>query len=432
MSADFACVVTKTKEAPCDESDIERLNFAMRPFVFTLTSLLLAVLVTAAVVYNRPRETHVLSADFVPFQPPQIESLSRDRPDAARASDISTRYVPLELLRSIANRFVPKKSYPNADLHVLLHALRLWGSTATFAGSENSSGNQMLEVLLNVHAYSHYFPGAEPLVYESPYGLGVRYGSTPDSATHLDKMLSVLGECNVPLDETIQLSHRTASVEEVLSDSVSRFQLDQVEIEWTAIAFAAYIAPTNRSWSNRFHQQFTFDDLVVELMRRDFGRQTCYGTHLLYALTYILAADDKYHVLTFRHRSKVLRHLAQVSKTLELGQYETGCWGPFWYLDGADIKNDQNPPQLDLKNLVRSTGHHLEWISIAPESVRPSPLVIEAASQYVARVMASVNDADFKDGYCPYSHAFPALCVLEGVNPTDLLTRNAGTAPDML
>jgi hypothetical protein len=82
-------------------------------------------------------------------------------------------------------------------------------------------------------------------------------------------------------------------------------------------------------------------------------------------------------------------------------------------------------PKIATKNILRCTGHHLEWIAIASEDLRPNEDVIQRAVDYVISVLTNVSDGEIEEGYCPYTHAFRALCLLERTSPHELVANHA-------
>lgn len=301
-------------------------------------------------------------------------------------------------------------------IHGLVHALRLYGKDAP-QGPTDMDGLAMLRVLTDHGAFERFTKGTRPLYLRSPYGINVRVGDALDAAPHVDKILAVFGETGITVETAIQLEDGgEATVADLLRDAVARFQIDQGELEWTSVALASYL-PRQQCWVNRFGEKFAFDDVVEALTRRDFGDGSCYGAHALYALAYILRHDAEQTILSPQSCSAARSYLRAASARLEHNQYKTGHWGPDWPNLTGEMRNEILPPGLKLKNFLRATGHHLEWIAIAPLDCRPKQKCILRAARVTAFDILLADRAELIDSYAPATHAARALLLLTGEWP---------------
>jgi hypothetical protein len=112
----------------------------------------------------------------------------------------------------------------------------------------------------------------------------------------------------------------------------------------------------------------------------------------------------------------VFKHLESVRDILKVGQFEDGHW-PYNWPAGEDAvkKPDLSIP---LYRHVIATGHHLEWLSIAPESLHPPREQIRQAAAWVIQKTIEMKESEILENYTFYSHVGNALCLWRSTNPS--------------
>ena len=300
-----------------------------------------------------------------------------------------------------------------ADTNQLIHALRLWGPDATFNDPEQMSGHEMLAFCLTMLAFGWPGPNA-PLVQVSTarrvrsYRPGDRFAR--GASLHPTDLRPTLAERGAPADTPVAARGGSTSVRELLETALHNYHPDQFEYEWTAIAYARYLFPIDR-WTNRYGQTIRLETLVERLLEEDVWRGVCGGTHRLEALVVLLRADEQAMALSPRLKHRIVTHLAEVSRQLVQSQDPAGCWNKSWHRadDAATPSTSTRAEQI----LV--TGHHLEWLALAPPEVLPPRETLIRAGQWLVRAMQEVDDATLHVEYGPFSHAARALCLWRGL-----------------
>jgi hypothetical protein len=151
------------------------------------------------------------------------------------------------------------------------------------------------------------------------------------------------------------------------------------------------------------------------LLAIPFGKGSCGGCHVPQTIAVILRVDEQHHILTSSVRTKALSYFAEISKVLDNHQLAEGGWDESW--PGTDIiKRIYGDPVLDRMTVI---GHHLEWIAMVPESIRPSHTTIANAVIALIRQideLPPIRIRNFKT-ILPCSHAARALCLIRGQAP---------------
>jgi hypothetical protein len=319
-------------------------------------------------------------------------------------------------LFAVLDRMKPPMKPINTNL--LVHALRLWGAAADFGDEKVLSGAQMRDYYLNDAQFRHVAgEDVSPLFTQDRDGVRARAWIDGDqfrdtSAVHTDDLLATLAETGTPLDTPLMTRDGPTTVAQLLEGALSRFHLTQQEYEWSAISFARYALPLT-AWRNQFGEKITVDDLVDELITHPLREGVCGGTHRLEALVVLYRADEQAQVLSRRTKRKILDHLSQVSALLVAGQHAEGYWTRDW--DQGHAKEDSQA--ADGEDRILLTGHHLEWLALAPAEVQPPRETIVRAGQWLVRAMTEVDQATLAKRYGPFTHAARALCLWRSKDP---------------
>lgn len=384
---------------------------------FWIVQAIVLVAVAASAMLSNAEARMLVREQFLgeePFQeieiprtePLRIEPLY-DRPEMVSDEDLAA------VLAKIIPRFAPEKMKPN---HVE-HALRTWAMDATFQDPKATSGAKMVEFLTDHAAYMESW-GKEmrPMLEERETGIYVRWGEEPGLSYHHDHLIACLTEAGVPLDHPVYGPSRSdTTLYDVIQQSLRDFRLDERETEWTAMAFGLWIPPT-KEWIGSGGRQYSFDLLVRRLLRGHKQLGVCNGTHRVYSLMLLIRLDDEFDILSDSARAAAYSSLETVRDRIMECQFEDGHWPSNWP-DGKDAV--ENPIEDELYQQVITTGHHLEWLSIAPPELHPPQEMIEKAAAWVIKTTKEQTPEEIKQRYTFFSHVGSALANWRQVRPAD-------------
>lgn len=245
---------------------------------------------------------------------------------------------------------------------------------------------------------------------------------------HRDAFLATLAEVGVPLSTPLHVpptstapgsellhdpsreEHSGGPIElrisDVLRDSLAAFNLEQPEIEWSAVALTLYM-PTATAWWNRDGEQFTCDALAAELLRRDLSKASCGGTHLLMAMTLLLRADMDHPRLSDQSRQALSARLCEIVASLATRQLKDGSWSRRWYLPQQSQREDQ-------WDRLTITGHLVEWMQYLPADLQPDRDLYVRAGRWLIDSLQRLSDGQQVDRlrFCPWTHA---VCAVHGM-----------------
>lgn len=228
---------------------------------------------------------------------------------------------------------------------------------------------------------------------EAPQRRGLRFELEIGSRTgqgHYDQWLAILSQIGLPVETALRVGDQQFMLEDVLRQSLWDVPRNlYAEYSWTLIAATAY-RPTDFQWTARDGRTWTIDMLVDSETHAGLAEAACGGTHRLTALGLALA----------RHRRG--------------GGSTTGVWLPaaelversieeakqFQNADGAFSSAYLDRPgwSPDLSDVLRTTGHVLEFLAIAAEDDTLAAPWVEAAAVRLCEVLEATEAVDLECG----------------------------------
>lgn len=95
-------------------------------------------------------------------------------------------------------------------------------------------------------------------------------------------------------------------------------------------------------------------------------------------------------------------------QALRIGYSSEGWWDEDW--GDAPPPDDRDSP---LQRRLRTTGHQLEWMALAPAGLRPSDAALSRAANYLAGQLAEMPLSHSQVFYPPLTHSVRSLLLLK-------------------
>ncbi|MCA9067947.1 MAG: hypothetical protein KDA84_03440 [Planctomycetaceae bacterium] len=228
-------------------------------------------------------------------------------------------------LASVLNILKPRFQGRQPKINHVDHALRFWGVESTFDDPQCLSGGEMRELLLDHRRFAQAWgPKTKPfLIPDVRGGVAFRTREGYATASHVDHTLAGLAEVGTPLDYPVITPKGEYPLRAALEDSLYNFSLNQIEYEWSTLAYLHYM-PHIKRWQATEGQEITWEMLADRLMRQRLARGVCYGNHRLYTLAILLRVDETHQLLSPEARSRVVAYLQDVTRRLTDTQSEDG------------------------------------------------------------------------------------------------------------
>lgn len=321
------------------------------------------------------------------------------------------------VLAKVLPRFAPARLKPN----FVEHALRIWGDQIEFDSPELMSGPVMREFLTDSAKYiSAWGEGTEPMLQQEEQGVTVIWGQTGTTSVHHDHMLASLTEAGVPLNAPVFTTRSRMQFADVLNQALRDFQLDERETEWSVMAFGFWLAPQGISqWHNGDGRLISLDLLASRLMRNIRKHGVCLGTHRVYSLVVLLRLNETYggDLISDSTEQEIRNYLFETRDLIVAAQAPDGSFPPNW-TDGAEATAKADPAEKEYRRVI-STGHHLEWLAIAPPEFHPDREVVHRAADWAIRNTLETPQDVVNQNYTFYSHVGNALALWRKTSPPE-------------
>ena len=206
---------------------------------------------------------------------------------------------------------------------------------------------------------------------------------------HVDQYLFAYADAGVDLDrEILSRTGRKFTVNDKLKFAKKGFKDDQ-ELGWTLVAVSTYLS-FDEKWEADSGKKYRTEDVMALAIQRDPRRETEGGPHHLYGVAYAL---DKYLEQggklkgTWKDARKYLDKYVALTKEY---QQDDGAFS-------ASVFFRATRPRTP-RHLVSTTGHALEWMSLAlsPEELKQA-WVLDAIERLVTDLEKFPTEV-FSDG----------------------------------
>jgi hypothetical protein len=220
--------------------------------------------------------------------------------------------------------------------------------------------------------------GAAGLDVQTQPGTGVGQG-------HQDQFVAEMAQWGMPRDRKFVVAGKDYTFEDFIRYSKARTSVTtNQELSWAILIVAQYYG-TDISWVNEAGEKVSFEDVVRYELNQPIEEAACGGTHRLFGLTWA------YHL------------------HLQKGGKKTGVWQEvadkidhykkqarkFQNPDGAFSTGYVSQPGnvQDVQLRIGTTGHVLEWLSLAlTKEELTEPWMQEAANALVMMILGSQRD----------------------------------------
>jgi hypothetical protein len=330
-----------------------------------------------------------------------------------------------EQLQRVLTKLRPKNLQEKSRINHIDHALRFWGLPAKFGDPTLFDGTELREVLTSDVRFKKLFgDNAKSLLLDTRGGVRVRVAEGVMSSSHVDHTLAGLAEVGTPLDFPVKTATRETNYRAILQQSMRDFSLNQVEYEWSSMAYALFLPPA-KSFRTSEGQEVTFDLLAERIMRQELPQGVCFGNHRLYTLVVLLRIDEESSpILSPEKREAIITFLADMTQRLVRSQNAEGFWDGDWPTGGNGGDKPEKTSGDTNSDRILATGHALEWWSMVPKStaerLHPPRDTLVRAGQWLVKTIDALTPEQTENYFTFLSHAGRALSLWRNKFPYEV------------
>ncbi len=180
---------------------------------------------------------------------------------------------------------------------------------------------------------------------------------------HVDQMLMALADADVPLDRELRAdTGRRFRVGDLLAAAQTHLRPGQ-ELGWTLVATSTYV-PFGEAWTAEDGRTYRTEDIVSLAIERDPRRETEGGPHHLYGVAYALRRHADAGGVPTGTWEAAADYIGIYVDLARRYQQEDGSFSEAMFRGSR--------PARSPRTLVSTTGHMLEWLTVAlsPEELR--------------------------------------------------------------
>ena len=382
------------------------------PVFLAVQSVILAVCAVAGVVRYRQ-----LNRDHLP--PPLLEQPRRVAPQYDYPVVVTDQQ-----LAEVLSKLRPRDLGGETRINHTDHALRFWGTEVSFQDPRFMDGSEMRRRLTDQRRFAElYGANARPLLIDEGDGIRVRVQKGSASSSHVDHTLACLAEAGTPLSFPVLTTQRQTQFRDMLSQSLRDFSLNQVEYEWSVLAYALFmkLPPERPYWFTSEGQRIDFNVLARRVMRQEMPQGVCFGNHRLHALVMLLRVHEQTPLLDEAAVAEIEAYLQDITARLVRHQHADGYWDADWPTRPTTGSARSGPTGDALRDAILETGHALEWWSLAPQHLHPPRHVLAGAGQWLVHTIEQLSDDQVLENYTYLTHAGRALALWRSRAPQDVV-----------
>ncbi len=214
---------------------------------------------------------------------------------------------------------------------------------------------------------------------------------------HRDQFVAEVAQLGMPFDKKFIIDGQEFVFKDLVDYTMNSATTDRskdetgsLELSWSMVAIAKYYG-TKKTWTNIFDEEMKFEDLVqYEVKEPVIDQAPCGGTHRLFGLTYAYYLHRQAGGKKTGVWEKVADRIEKFKKLAKKYQNLDGTFSTSYFRSKAQ---DQ---RADTR--ISTTGHILEWLSLACTDEELRQPWIEDAARALSRLILSNSDKSIDSG----------------------------------
>lgn len=224
------------------------------------------------------------------------------------------------------------------------------------------------------------------------YGLDVEWGRFPGiSQGHQDQFIAEVGpEWGMPADRKFVLFGKEYTTMDFVHHSQMRASLTKnQELSWAIVLISSYKG-LDLSWTNMYGEKLTLEDMIRYELEASVDQAPCGGTHRLFGLAWVYNMHVRNGGKVDGLWKDIAEHTAKYRDLAKKYQNADGSFSTNWFRTTGEA-SDKNAR-------ISTSGHTLEWLSLALSDAEIKQPWVENAASAVAVHILDLQDQPIDGG----------------------------------
>ncbi len=296
---------------------------------------------------NGPRFPPGMPPEAPPPSPPPFEAIGGPRPPAPAPSDAIRQRMGLAI-----DQVKSRQLRTDNGFWTVFHGILGLGPSVMLEDPLTGRKVNALDYIASGGKVPgmHFIPTADGLDVETGPGTFEKQG-------HQDQCVAEFVEWNVAPERKFKVDGKDYTFGDFLRYSKARASVKQnQELEWAMVIIGTHYG-TDAAWTNAYGEKLRLEDLVRAELDKDIDKQSCGGTHALFGLTWVYHLHLIHGGETTGVWKDVADRIAAYKRKARETQNADGTFSTDFFTGRAEVP--------DANRRINTTGHILEWLSLA-------------------------------------------------------------------
>jgi hypothetical protein len=225
---------------------------------------------------------------------------------------------------------------------------------------------------------------------QTKWGLDVQMGPLMVGQGHQDQFVAEMAQWGMPAAKEFIVNGKEYTFLDFVRHTQARARvMEKQELSWAIVIIGQYLG-TDISWTNSHGEKLRFEDVVRYELDAPVEDAACGGTHRLFGLNWV------YHLHLRKGGKKEGVWKDVIAKTLKYRDVARKYQNADGSFSTDFFRGPGNSPDKQLR--INTTGHTLEWLSLAlPDAELKKPWV-ESAANALALMILDLQNSSIEGG----------------------------------
>jgi hypothetical protein len=208
---------------------------------------------------------------------------------------------------------------------------------------------------------------------------------------HQDQFIAEMAQWGMPLEKKFKVGGKDFTFEDFTRHSKMRASVaKKQELSWAILVIAQYYGTDVAPWTNMSGEQIAYDDIVKYEANESIEQAACGGTHRLFGMTWAYHLHVKKGGKVTGPWLDVEARIAEFKAKARKMQNPDSSFSTDYFKSSANV----NDPHVR----IGTTGHIVEWLSLAMTDDELKEVWMQEAVSALARMILDMSRDEIESG----------------------------------